>query len=226
MRVRHRRLLFIVLPAIPILYVAPAALSLTPGLMQKGLELPPLLIVAPFWAGLILAPGYLRALTLLEEAPRPVPMWSVASVALAFVTSLGGAFAGLPILLPTPFALASAFCCVVLLLKHRQSERSLAALAGTGQHDNWIRLGSIGVFGVLLVRNVIKTFTLHPLATPFRSDNPLSWLWLTRPVGAALCVVAIIAVHRRWPSSYGWVALPFVLAFVRYAIWQREWGAP
>jgi hypothetical protein len=124
MKERDRGFLFIVLPAIPILYVAPAALSLTSTLVQKGLALPLLLVVSPFWFGLISVPGYLRALTLTEEVPQHVPLWSVASVVLALVASLGGAIAGIPLMLPTPFALASAYCCVVLLLKYRQSLRA------------------------------------------------------------------------------------------------------
>lgn len=129
MRVRDKSLLFIAIPAIPFVLVAPAALSLTFGLVQKGWAIPPLLIATPFWLGLVSVTGYIRALTLIEEPSRPVPAWSIASVGLALIASLGGAIAGLPLLLPTPFALASAACCVVLLLKshHRSRNEALAS---------------------------------------------------------------------------------------------------
>jgi len=99
------------------------AVSLTQGIWQKGFDPVSAFVVAPFWLGIVAAPGYMKAALTSEEFQ---PVWVRLSVVVALVASLGGAAAAIPLVLPVPFALASAVSGFLLLRRLRLAPSALA----------------------------------------------------------------------------------------------------
>jgi hypothetical protein len=100
-------------PALTILLASFPAISLTAGICQKGFDIVSLLVVLPFWLGVMASPGVIFAS--LTSPGTGMPFGVRASIVLGLVASIGGAVASIPIMVPVPFALASAGSCIVLL---------------------------------------------------------------------------------------------------------------
>lgn len=102
----------LIAPAATMLLVSLPAVSLTQGMWEKGFDPVSAFVIAPFWIGLVAAPGYVKAAVTAEEFQ---PAWVRLSVVFALVASLGGAAAAIPLVFPVPFALASAISASLLL---------------------------------------------------------------------------------------------------------------
>lgn len=114
---------FVAMPVMTAFFSYPPVLSLTSALFQRTPEWQVILVVAPFWIGLLSAPGYLVACRRLAPPARSAPFWATASIVAGLLAGAFGTVVAIPVLLPVPFAAGSVVCCIMLLRRQREVSR-------------------------------------------------------------------------------------------------------
>jgi hypothetical protein len=110
----------VILPALAMLTVLPPVLDSPPLKIPSNFNAFQVLIVLPFYLGLLAAPGYLHAWSGIPDPHGLSPgrrVWLLSSLVAATVASVSGAAISIPILVPVPFAVASGVCAILLLVR-------------------------------------------------------------------------------------------------------------
>lgn len=114
---RHLPSWYVLSPALAMLLVLPLILELPPMMFTENFNSVQVLIALPFWIGAAAAPGYLHAWSGAYDpigSSRTARAWVIASLAAAFVASLGG-LTSIFAIVPFPFAVASLVASLLML---------------------------------------------------------------------------------------------------------------
>jgi len=118
--------LYVVIPILAMVSVLPPILELPPLSWPSNLNVFQVGIAAPFWLGVVSAPGYVYAWWGHHNAGSLTPgyqAWVGTSLTAAFVASVAGSLVSIPAIVPLPFALGSTGCTFLLLSRFYRSRR-------------------------------------------------------------------------------------------------------
>jgi len=118
--------LYILVPVLAMASVLPPILELPPVRWPRNVNVPQLLIVAPFWLGVAATPGYLYAWSGHHNAARLTTrgqLWVGGSLIASLFAGIAGSLVSIPAVIPVPFALGSSVCSFLLLRRFYRSRR-------------------------------------------------------------------------------------------------------
>jgi hypothetical protein len=118
--------LYVLIPILAMVAVLPPILELPPVRWPHNLNVLQVVVAAPFWLGVVSAPGYLYAWWGHHDAARLAPRlqaWVGGSLVAAVVASVTGSLVSIPAIVPLPFALGSSACSYLLLRRFYRSRR-------------------------------------------------------------------------------------------------------
>jgi hypothetical protein len=125
---QRQPIVMIALPLIAVVSVLPPVLSMTPLAFSPNFNASQLVLVLPFYIGLIATPGYLYSWSgAASDSGRAIRLWVYLSLLASAAASIAGAVLTIPILLPVPIAAATAVCALVLLVRFRRATRTSSA---------------------------------------------------------------------------------------------------
>lgn len=112
-----KRSLFLVPPILVYILVLPPVMGLTSTAFSSKQLVSNLLVVAPFWIGLLSVPGYIYAVFVkipFVNVSIVMRWWVIASLTIGALASVGGAIIGLIMPLITFLSIISFFCITLL----------------------------------------------------------------------------------------------------------------
>jgi hypothetical protein len=122
-QVRRLSFWYIVFPLSALIVVWPMVRALPPISWHDNLNTLQSVAALPFWLGVVAAPGYLYAWNGHHAAPllSPTRMWVALSLGTSLVASLLGTIMSALAVVPIPFTVGSAICCLLLIRQFRRS---------------------------------------------------------------------------------------------------------